>query len=119
MQAANLVMRFALELVMLGALSYSAYQLADSTIFKITLALVAPLLAAIVWGLFIAPKARFPVAYPFWVALQVVLFSLAAGGLALTGHTAAALVLAVLVLLNLLLMHLWKQYPQASPRLSS
>ena len=73
-----LLVRFLLELCMLGALGYWGFETGDSTLTQVLLGLGAPLLAAIVWGLFIAPKATFEVPKAVWVGLQVVLFGAAA-----------------------------------------
>jgi hypothetical protein len=39
---------------------------------------VLPLVVALVWGAFIAPKARVKVSRPVWYGLQVLIFSAAA-----------------------------------------
>src|SRR5689334_23481657 len=61
LHAANLGLRFLLELCMLAALGYWGFQAGDGPVLKIVLGLGAPLLAAVVWGLFIAPRAIRPV----------------------------------------------------------
>ncbi len=73
-----LLVRFLLELCMLGALGYWGFKTGDSAVTQVLLGLGAPLLAAVVWGLFIAPKATFEVPKAVWVGLQVVLFGAAA-----------------------------------------
>ena len=77
-----LLVRFLLELCMLGALGYWGFKTGDSAAMKWVLGLGAPLLAAVVWGLFIAPKATFEVPKAVWLGLQVVLFGAAAVALA-------------------------------------
>ena len=54
MKAANLTVRFLLDLCLLAALAYDGLQL------NAALAVVAPAVAAIVWALFVSPRARFP-----------------------------------------------------------
>src|ERR1700742_4156625 len=54
-RAANLAVRFALELCMLAALGYTGFQLGDGIATGTALAVALPLAAAIVWGVAIAP----------------------------------------------------------------
>ena len=58
-----------LELAALAALAYWGAVTPDSTVLKVVLAIGAPLLAALVWGTFVSPKARFEVA-PHWRMLR-------------------------------------------------
>ena len=54
MKELNLGVRFLLELCLLAALAYAGLQV------SVVLAVAAPLAAAVVWGLFVSPKARVP-----------------------------------------------------------
>lgn len=54
-----LAVRFGLELAALVALGYWGFETGDGTVTKIVLGLGAPLVAAVLWGLFVSPKARF------------------------------------------------------------
>jgi hypothetical protein len=94
-EALTLLVRFLLELCLLAALGWWGFETAGWA-----LGLGAPLAAAVVWGLFIAPKARYPVSIAVWVGLQVILFGLAALALASAASTALALVFAVVVVLH-------------------
>jgi len=61
-KSTNLAVRFLLELFALGSLGYWGFVSGGNTVAKIALGLGAPLLAAVVWGLFVAPKAAIPLA---------------------------------------------------------
>src|SRR4029450_8001196 len=63
----------------------------------------APVLAAVVWGAFVAPRARFPVPASLRVQIELVLYALAAVGLAAAGQRVAAVVLGVAGLVTSLL----------------
>jgi hypothetical protein len=89
----TLTVRFLLELCMLAALASWGFQT------HWLLGLGAPLAAAVVWGLLIAPKATVKVPRAVWVGLQVVLFGLA--GLALAAAGAGGLAVAFLVVVVL------------------
>jgi len=91
----TLLVRFLLELCLLGALAWWGFDAGGWV-----LGLGAPLAAAVVWGLFIAPKARYPVPLAVWIGLQVVLFGAAALGLAAVASTGLAVVFAVVVVLH-------------------
>ena len=94
LEVPTLLVRFLLELCLLAALGYWGFETAGWA-----LGLGAPLLAAIVWGLFIAPKATHEVPKAVWVGLQVLLFGAAALALAAVApDQLAAIFLAVVVL---------------------
>jgi hypothetical protein len=107
-QAANLVLRFLLELCMLAALGYWGYWTGQGTLAKVGLAICAPLLAAMVWGVFISPKAAVRVPRWLWLVLQGILFGCAAAALATTGHPFLATVLLLLVAINSILLYAWR-----------
>jgi hypothetical protein len=108
-KGANLALRFLLELCALVALGYWGFTTASGAITKVALGIGAPLVAAIMWGVFVAPRA--PVALPRFVVLllQVLIFGSAAAGLIATGHRALALAFAVVVVINAILMYAWGQ----------
>jgi hypothetical protein len=108
-QSANLALRFLLELSALGALGYWGFRAAEGMAARIVLAVGAPLLAAIVWGLFVAPQAAVPVPQPVHLLLQAAVFGFAAAGLAASGHPGLGAALAVVALANWALMQLWGQ----------
>lgn len=99
MEAANLALRFLLELAALGSLGWWGWNEGG-----IALALLCPLAFAAVWGLFVSPKARVRVPRPAWWALNVVLFGLAALALGSAWSVAAGVVFAVVALANLLML---------------
>ena len=74
----------------------------------------APLLAAVVWGAWVAPKARWPVPMPVRVVIELVLFGAAVGGLTVAGQPVLAVVLGVAALVTSLLNA--SQERQASDR---
>ena len=96
----TLLVRFLLELCLLGALAWWGFETGDSAVAQWLLGLGAPVAAAVVWGLFIAPKARHPVPLAVWIGLQVVLFGAAALGLAAVASTGLAVAFAIVVVLH-------------------
>jgi len=94
--AFNLLLRFLLELCMLGAVAYWGFETGDGAAMQALLGVGAPLLMAVVWGVFISPKATIPLRPVPWVALQAVLFGSAAVALAtFASHELAVAFLAI------------------------
>jgi hypothetical protein len=58
LKATLLAVRSALELLALGALVYWGFSEFDG-VLSVVLGIGAPLAAAVVWGLFVSPKARY------------------------------------------------------------
>ena len=106
---ANLLLVFLLELGALGALGYAASTASDATALRVALGVAVAVVAAVLWGLFAAPRARFrrPAAR---VAAKVLVFGGAGLGLVLCGHAASGIAFVGVVLLNALALRL------ASPR---
>ena len=103
-RGANLGLRFLLELTALASVSWCGWEIGNSTAAQVLLAIVFPLVFALVWGTFIAPKAAVRVSRPVWYGLQVVLFGGAALALASVWAVWAGVAFAVIVATNLALL---------------
>ena len=103
MKAANLGLRFVLELCLLAALAYVGLQV------SIALSVVLPLAAAALWGLFVAPRARFPLPLGAWIGVQVALFGGAVAALIAVGSALLGILFGVVVAANLALVLFWHQ----------
>jgi len=86
----NLGVRFLLELAALAAFGYWGATLRASGALRAVLAIVLPLAVAVVWGLFISPKARYSTGRPGQVGLGLIVFLVAALLLWQRGHVAVA-----------------------------
>jgi hypothetical protein len=102
-KAANLGLRFLLELCLLAALAYVGLQA------SIVLGILLPAVAAVVWGLLVSPRARFPLSLGWWIGVQIILFGAAVAGLIGVGNTPLGIVFGVAVSANLALVLLWHQ----------
>ncbi len=100
LRAANLGLRFLLELASLAALAAWGFHTGDSLVADLVLGVCAPLAAAVLWGAFIAPKARFPVPLAVRAVLELVVFGAAAVALWAAGWDTIALLFAVAVLVS-------------------
>ncbi len=99
-KSGNLAAAFLLELCALAALGYWGVQVGGGTLAKIALGVGAPVLTAVVWALFIAPRAVMPVPYVINQALRILVFGLAVAGLAVTGQPIWAWVLGEALVVN-------------------
>jgi hypothetical protein len=108
-KVANLGLAFLLELCALAAFAFWGYQTGQGIPMKIGLAIGAPLLVAVLWGLFEAPRATFPLPQPWRTLFALVVFGCAAAALYTTGQNTLAWVFAVAVALNQVLLSVWKQ----------
>ena len=94
LRVAILTIRFLCELGLLAGLAYwgfTAGEGATAWLFGIA----APAVAAVVWGLFVAPKAKYPVSMPIRLSIELDLFILAALALWFAGAPVAGLLLGV------------------------
>ena len=109
MKTLNLALRFLLELCLLAALAYWGFQTGAGLPARLVLGLGAPLLAAGLWGLFVAPTSRRRLPLPRRLLLEAVLFGAAVAGLAAAGQLTLAVVFGVVVVVNIALLLLGKQ----------
>jgi len=103
-QSLNLLVAFLLELCMLGAVGYWGFTSGDGAAMQALLGIGGPLLIAVVWGLFIAPKATFEIPAAVRLGLQAVLFGAAAAALAHFASPALAVSFLAVVAANLALV---------------
>src|SRR5215831_14486158 len=101
---ANLGLRFLLELAALGSVAWCGWVIGNSTAAQVLLAIVFPLVFALAWGTFIAPKAPVRVPRPVWYGLQFVLFGAASLALASVWSTWAGIVFALVVAAHLVVL---------------
>ncbi len=109
LKSTNLALAFLLELCMLAAFGYWGFHTGESSVSRISLGLGAPLLAAIIWGTFLSPKAAVTVPGVIRFILQVIVFGAAVAVLFAAGRPTWAWVLGLLVVLNKILLYIWHQ----------
>jgi hypothetical protein len=69
----------------------------------------APLVAAVVWGTFLSPRAPIQLHWGVVLVLQALVFASAAAALVATGHRGLAVVFGVIVVINAILIYVWGQ----------
>ena len=87
MKAANLALRFVLELAALAALAYWGWGVTW------VLAIAAPAVWVVLWATFGSPKARVKLSTPWRIVFEAVVFGAAAAALWAAGQEVGALVL--------------------------
>ncbi len=100
----NLAFSFLLELLMLAAFAYWGWYTGSGTVVKIILAIGVPLVAATVWGIFLAPRStRRLTGLPYLIVAGAI-FGLAALGLAAAEQPGWGLALALAFVINHILL---------------
>ena len=106
MRAANLGLRFILELSAIAAAAYWGFT-TGSGVTSVLLGLAAPAAVIVVWGLFVSPKRRFELPHPLRFAIELAVFAGAALGLIAAGQAVLGVVLAVLAVVSGALNYAW------------
>jgi uncharacterized protein DUF2568 len=91
-------LRFLTELALIVVLALVGVFASWPLAARIVVGVAAPVLAMVIWGLWMAPRARRRLADPLRLAAELVLFAAAAAALALTGPVLAAVVFAVIAM---------------------
>ena len=102
---ANIVLAFLLELCALGALGYWGVRTGDGPVAKVALGLGALLFAAVLWGLFAAPRATISVPLVGFL-VELAVFGSAAVALFATGYRVLAVAFVILLVVNSVLVRL-------------
>lgn len=108
-KSSNLLVRFLLELGMLAAIGYWGFRTGSGAAMKVILGIGLPLLIAIVWGLFLSPKAAHPLKGISRELLELALFGSGAVALFASNLPVLGWVYTVLLILNKILLVIWKQ----------
>ncbi|MGE7884620.1 YrdB family protein [Bacillus sp. NPDC094077] len=96
----NLVIRFFLELCALASLCYWGFRFWENVYVKYVFGIGSPLLFAIIWGIYIAPKASLKMPEPYRFMLETILFGVTSVALYVVDQTTFAIILAVVFIIN-------------------
>ncbi|MFC7380760.1 YrdB family protein [Sphaerisporangium rhizosphaerae] len=109
MKGANAGLMFLLELGVYLAVGYWGFTFSPNWGLKLLLGIGGPLLFAVVWGVFGAPKASIPVHGLGRAALEVLWFGGGVAAAAGAGLVTTSVVFAALFVVNAALRLLWHQ----------
>lgn len=104
----NLALRFLLELGSLISVGCWGYIQGSGKLHKIIFMILPMLVVALVWGVFGSPKAPFRLSTMMRTALLFVIYLLAILALVDTGKTTLAIIFTVAIIVNSVLMGIWK-----------
>ncbi len=102
-EGANLALRFILEMATLAALAYFGF------VTFIPLGVILPVVGILVWGTFVAPRAKKRLEDPARLAVEVVFFASGVVALALSDLAPVAVVFAIAAAVHIGLMLQLKQ----------
>ncbi|WP_410983178.1 YrdB family protein [Bacillus cereus] len=108
-RSVNLVIRFLLELCAQVSLGYWGFQVGESVYTKFAFCIGSPLMFAIVWGAFIAPKASLKLPEPYRFLLELLLFGVTSFVLYVVNQTILAIILGMVFIMNRIFIIVWKQ----------
>jgi hypothetical protein len=109
LKGSNLLVRFLLELCMLAAVGYWGFKTGSGGVMKVILGIGLPILIAVIWGMFVAPKAMYPLHGAAHLALGFVLLASGAFALFAAGRAELGGVYMISLVANQVLMILLKQ----------
>ncbi|EJR84686.1 YrdB family protein [Bacillus cereus] len=109
LQEFNIALRFMLELCILGIVGYWGVRVGTTMAIKITLAIIIPIVFAVIWGLFGAPHAEWEVQGILHVLLEIIVFGVGIVALYHLKHHMLASGLAIVIVVNRILMFIWNQ----------
>ena len=109
MRGANLGVRFLLELSALAATAYWGFSTA-SGVMQWVLGLGGPALVAVVWGLFVSPKAKVELPHPAQFGIELLVFAAAALALVAADQSVLGIVLAGLAIVSGTLNYVWRDW---------
>lgn len=98
--AANEVLAFLVEIAALAALAWWGFATGDGVAARVALGLGTPAAAAVLWGLFAAPHARFRPPLPGVLLIKALVLLGAAAAVGALGHVPPAVAFAVVVVAN-------------------
>lgn len=105
----NIGLRFLMELGILGIFGYWGFKTDGGTFTNLLLGIGAPILFAVVWGTFLAPKSSMRLDEPWLFLLELVIFVFAGWALYSTGKVSLAISFGAIYILNKILMITWRQ----------
>jgi hypothetical protein len=106
--AANTGLRFLVELAAYASFGYWGAAIDGPMAVRASMAIVAPLIAIVVWSQFLAPKARRPLRDPAALLVELLIFATAAIALARSGLEVPASVFGVVAMGNTLLIRFFR-----------
>ncbi len=106
----NLGVRFLLELAMLAAVGYWGFKTHSSWAMKLLFGIGLPLLLAVIWGYFMAPRSTHRLSGIPFTVMDLILLGSGAAALYASGQVNLAWIYAAVLVVSEVLRLVWKQY---------
>ena len=108
LKSANLALSFFLELCLLAAFAVWGFSTGSGLSIQLLMGIGAPVLVAVLWGLFMAPKAYRPLQPPLHQIAELIIFGLAFVALYAAGQPTLTLIFAIVFAINFILRLVWR-----------
>lgn len=109
LKSLNLAAAFVLELCMLAAYIYWGFHLDANIFYQIIAGVGVPMVATILWGVWLAPNADLRLGMLWLIALKTLLFALASLALVVSGEPGLGIILLAVYAASETLGLLWGQ----------
>jgi hypothetical protein len=108
-KGSNLVLAFLLEMCLLVIFGYWGFVSNHLLILQLAAGIGLPLLTAVAWGMFLAPKSSRRLKEPWLLITKIIIFGLAVAALNIAGYPLLAGMFGLLSAINLFLITFWRQ----------
>ncbi|ASK61880.1 hypothetical protein CFK37_06755 [Virgibacillus phasianinus] len=108
LQAANLGLRFLIEICALVIIGYWGFQTGQNWAGKGLLGIILPLFVAFVWGMMLSPKAKIHLLKPFHLLLEIIILGAPILLLLSLENVDATVIYGSLNIVNMILLFAWK-----------
>ena len=105
----NIGLRFLLELCIIVIFGYWGFKTGTGIFIKILFGIGSPILFAVVWGTFLAPKSPMRLDEPWLFLLELAIFVLTCLALYSTGKVNLTTIFGFVYIFNKILMLIWRQ----------
>lgn len=109
LQGINLTIRFLLELGLLASVGYWGFRMQSAWGLKILFGVIGPVLLAVIWGIFAAPKSTRALTGAPHLILEFILLSLGAAALFAAQKPTLGWVYSIFLVVSTILVIVWKQ----------
>lgn len=108
-KSVNQLIAFLLELGLFFIVGFWGFRQGQTSIAKYAFAIIFPMMAIVLWGIFAAPKSSNRLAFPVRLIFEMGLFMLASVLLYTTGNTTWAITFALTALISEIIAFVSKQ----------
>ncbi|MFF7363011.1 DUF2568 domain-containing protein [Streptomyces sp. NPDC008125] len=115
-RAVNELLAFFVEVVAIAEFARWGWNASENTVLRVAFAVGLPVVAAVVWGMFASPKARFTLPAAGVAGVKVLVFACAVAALSDLGGAWPALSYAAVVVVNTALLAMDRRARARAPR---